>query len=369
MRRRLLVLVILGALVALPHTASADDPPRYVDPIDGELEECSSLDTLAPTRFEEPVVGDYSKEVVLDVHVLMYGIGQPEAERIMSYVAPVYEPLKIKVDATYERVELKVDNDDADSYINASREAVGGQRPWHADVVYTMIGGEIESTVAGKVDCVGGIAYPEAAFGVGEALSETENDIRDSAKIAAHEIGHLLAAHHHFTNCAEGDHTYFPMEDWAACTVMFPDLFMVSLRFGTLEGIVVREYALEYADATPTSPPANPPPSGNEPPPSEPTSIDRTITVKVTKKNFAKGSLTATGRGDSCTAIVPLGLQIQGSNGNWSEVADGYSDERSAFRFKLDTSSGSTYRIHAPQVRMGGGVVCNEAFSPAVTSR
>ncbi len=62
--------------------------------------------------------------------------------------------------------------------------------------------------MAGVAYCIGGVRYADTAFAIGEGSSPWETTLDDktfSAKIAAHEIGHVMGAHHHYGNCVEGD--------------------------------------------------------------------------------------------------------------------------------------------------------------------
>ncbi len=269
---------------------------------------------MLPTRIENPGIGDYDTPVVLDVHLLLLGVTSTEADSIMAHVVDVYAPLNIGVMWTAEVVDLGsrsggsggplIDTTDSQALIDASKDHLGGVRPTWADVVYTMVGSEIASSVAGQADCVGGIVYPDAAFAVGEANTVDDFQTKVSGKIAAHEIAHLLAAHHHFANCVEGDPSDV-LTDLTPCTLLFNDVGFISLKFSTLEGAVVRRYAVDYADNTPTAPGGRPSPTPSEPQPSpspgggpspdpEPSPqpdtpvVERTVTLKL-RKMVAKG--------------------------------------------------------------------------------
>ena len=63
-----------------------------------------------------------------------------------------------------------------------------------------------------------------------------------------HEIGHLLGAHHEYGNCVQG----IGVEDVtnrepAACTLMMSFVDFQSLRFGAIDGSVIRGHAESYA--------------------------------------------------------------------------------------------------------------------------
>ena len=388
--RRVLVAGLLLVAISAPSVSAS--PNAQVAGSSSRVdvaEECSSLDHLGPDRFEVPVVGDWSTDIVLDVHVLLVGVNQSFAERSFREVAKLYETLNITIKPYFETVDLEIERkedtsamgtvlstSDSQAFINASKEHFGGARPWWADVVYTMVGDELASNVAGQADCVGGIAYPDAAFAVGEVREGFEDYfVRYTAKIAGHEIAHLLAAHHHFMNCAEQNKEHLA-EDGSACTLMANDLFLVSLAFSTLEGAVVRDWALEYAMNTPTSPPPAEPeePDAGEPDAEEPgeegevaPSVARKVSFKIDKKWVARGKLVSPDGPDAdCTEIVPIVLEKLDEGGAWSEVADKVSGYDSRFRFRL--ASEGTYRVKAFEQTYGQEKSCAEAVSRSVST-
>ncbi|MGH2740602.1 MAG: hypothetical protein ACRDH6_09005, partial [Actinomycetota bacterium] len=69
----------------------------------------------------------------------------------------------------------------------------------------------------------------------------------DEGVIAAHEIGHLLGAHHHYANCIEALPSGALRGDLGPCTTMSPYTFMFSSTFGTVEEAFIRDYAARYA--------------------------------------------------------------------------------------------------------------------------
>jgi hypothetical protein len=350
--------VAVGLVAILAGPAPSALPESRQNGVVDTQEECSSTDTMAPEHFETPIVGDWATDVTLDVHVLAVEFTPDQAAHVMREVAELYEPLGIRVDATIEPVSLEIEvppnsspggvlpnASHSGAFIQASKDHFGGVRPWSADVVYTMLGGELASTVAGQADCVGGIAYPDAAFAVGEAVYESAYTIRRSAKIAGHEIAHLLGAHHHFANCAEGN-KQDPQDRLYPCTLMFNDVGLISLAFSTLEGAVVRRWALDYANETPTSPPL----------------IPRTVTLKLGKRKTATGFIEGEGwRADSCTARVPVTFQRKSKDG-WKEAAaSSISDEKSAFSFPLGSSG--EYRAVVPKIEALDGRICERTVS------
>jgi hypothetical protein len=137
--------------------------------------------------------------------------------------------------------------------LQQAKDAVGGTRPTGIDMVYLLTDQSI-TDAAGRADCIGGIRYDQHAFAVGE-VSEPLNFLGanfytdGTAKIFVHEIGHLLGAHHHYANCAEGVPAInVEGRDPAHCTVMFNFLDFLTFQFSTVSGAVVRGHADDYAD-------------------------------------------------------------------------------------------------------------------------
>ena len=148
---------------------------------------------------------------------------------------------------------------DAQSIINLAKDQFGGQRPAGSDIVYVltdldMTAPGLGNLVAGLADCIGGVRYPNRAFGVGEISEDIPIGpvtfyYEATAKIAAHEVGHLMGAHHHYQNCVEG----IPSElveagEPSPCTLMTNAVDFQSLNFGQIEGLAVRGHAVDFAD-------------------------------------------------------------------------------------------------------------------------
>jgi hypothetical protein len=266
--RRVIIGAACAAGLVLPTTAGAQTaepghlPPDCFEPVPAAV--------AATTG--DPI--DVHIHVVLDA-----GVGLERARAVMDRAAVAYEPLGIRLVPSFARADFATD--DVDELLVALKKLFGGKRPPWAHVVYLLTTRDIaqdsatgpNTGVAGKADCIGGVAFPESSFVVGEAQEDSTTGIapftwfrEDTAKIAAHEIGHLFGAHHHYANCAQG----VPDEptDVSPCTLMFNDVAFMSLRFSSLNAAIVRGHAEAYLE--PVTAPA--PPDGSVAVPPAPTS-------------------------------------------------------------------------------------------------
>jgi predicted Zn-dependent protease len=195
----------------------------------------------------------FGPNINLDVRVLLDGTSQSRGENVFATVgALTYGALHITVRASYESVTFS--GTDAQGLIDQAKSRfVGGQRPSGIDVVFVLTDENIEadgnSSVVGLADCIGGVRFGDRAFAVGEDFGPDENNDlflqNATAKVAGHEIGHLLGAHHHYANCVEG--LVSEIGEPSPCTIMFNAVDLASLNFSALEASVVRGHASTYA--------------------------------------------------------------------------------------------------------------------------
>jgi hypothetical protein len=202
-------------------------------------------------------VTDRGQSVRLDVAVLLDGVSLSRGRAVMRRAARAYAPQRVSMRASYQGVRFV--GDDPAWLISQAKRHFGGRVPKGKDVVYVLTSEDLDdptlgTAVAGLADCIGGIRYPEHAFAVGEnfageneSVGPLKRNVYASAKIAAHEIGHLLGAQHHYANCAEGIPSETDQREASPCTLMFNSLDLASLYFGTLEASVVRGHATEFA--------------------------------------------------------------------------------------------------------------------------
>ena len=256
MKQLLRLFVVLALLLVPAAPLTATEPrPRAFD----RAEECSLEDEFTSIRLGFPGITDDGEIVSLEVLVLRSGVTRQEAAEVMAEADRFYESLQIDLAAQYRRLPATVPTRIRDTeLIELSKEAVGGSRPEGVDVVYTLTTADLTDTfgssaTAGRADCIGGVKYPHRAFAVGEYQDDVFvyppfTFMEDqAAKIAAHEIGHLLGAAHEYSNCAEGSDTEPTGDALGVCSVMFPDLGLIGSQFSTIEGAVARGYAVDYA--------------------------------------------------------------------------------------------------------------------------
>jgi hypothetical protein len=209
-----------------------------------------------PVSIGIPGVTDNGQTVSLDVAVLLDGVTLTAANQIMTKAAQSYVPLKIDLHVvSYTSVSFT--GTEGAAIIQQAKDHFGGVRPQGADLVYVLTSKDIttdgDTGLAGLADCIGGVRFAHHAFAVGEAQGIEESLIGpfrllvDShPEVAAHELGHLMGAHHHYANCVEGN-LQGDLDDLSPCTLMFNYIDFQSLNFGTLEGVTVRGHAFQYA--------------------------------------------------------------------------------------------------------------------------
>ena len=244
MRKRFTtVMVIAAAALSLPSTPAAAAPIEV-----GHIPECLELVPAAISLQGNPTT--------LDVRVLLDGVSSTRGQQVLSAARESYAPLGITLNPTFQAVSLS--GADAASLIAQSKALFGGVRPAGIDVVYTLTAKDISANgtgaVAGLADCIGGVAFPGRAFAVGENFKDDQSRLLGavplagnlSAKVAAHEIGHLMGGHHHYANCVEGLLSEAGRET-SPCTLMFNDIGLASFNFSAVNTLVVRGHSEAYA--------------------------------------------------------------------------------------------------------------------------
>ncbi len=241
------LLVPLGlpaAAIELPTGREAPSPAAQAIEV-GHIPECLEAVPAA--------VGVGGGNVNLDVTILMDGVGRRRASEIVNKARASYAPLDITLRPSYRAVSFR--GNSVSGLIAQAKSFFGGARPRGSDVVHVLTYKDVQEVgsdaVAGGADCIGGVAFARRAFsasevgGEGMGLDGLLGGRNRPAKVFAHEIGHLLGGHHHYANCAEG--LLSELGEVSPCTLMFNAANLSSFNFSTLNGLIVRGHAEQYA--------------------------------------------------------------------------------------------------------------------------
>lgn len=217
-------------------------------------------DCLEPVPASVGVSGitDSGQTVSLDVVVLLDGgVDLAKATAVMARAADSYAPTGITLNVVrYETVSFT--GTDGAGLIQQAKDHFGGFRPAGSDLVYVLSSKDLTNAtngtgLAGLADCIGGVKYPEHAFAVGEVFADENLPWNGftlyadaTAKIAAHELGHLMGAHHHYANCAETATTE-DVNSVSPCSLMFNFVDFQGIEFSIVNRAVVRGHAIDYA--------------------------------------------------------------------------------------------------------------------------
>lgn len=283
------------ASAALPQHGrepAATERGRLLIDDESAMHDCQQL-TGPDATATDHVVAD-GQRISLDVQVVLDVAGAVDVARItdatqraaamvtlVDRYRPLLKPGRISYDGldmnlNYARYHLlrPLESDgtprnrttDAQAIIDLAKAQYGGSRPSGFDVVYVLTDLDIRTPslgngVVGYADCIGGVTYARRAFAVGEMLSgmplgPVEFSKDGTAKIAAHEIGHLMGGQHHYQSCGDAVASAVGRSEVGACTLMTNFVDVQTLPFSQLNGIVVRGHATRYAAANDDAPPA-----------------------------------------------------------------------------------------------------------------
>jgi hypothetical protein len=236
---------------AIACAALAGAAPAPAQDLQGEC------NPILPPRLAPPSVLAAPAPVELRVLVGLDDVTEAQAAEVMTGAAKAYAPLGIQLTVA-DYVAVDVTQDDIEAALEQTRRRLGGTRPPWAHLVLTLSARAL-NPAQGLAMCGGGIRYDDRAFaiatyippntGAGVIVPNPDN----GARLAAHELGHLVGAEHHHATCGEAVLT----DPIAPCTLMFPNLpHITALRFGALEAAVVRAYVEDYAKPLPPVPAA-----------------------------------------------------------------------------------------------------------------
>jgi hypothetical protein len=222
---------------------------------------------LVPENVAVPIL-DSGQQVELSVYLLLDGTSATVAQQVMARAAESYRPLNISLVLKGTK-SVAYDTTVSDQLIAAAKTTTGGKPPKGIDLVGVFTTKEMQAatggagTVVGQADCIGGIRWDDTSFFVVSDIRDIENpttgttgtlnslglnpNVDATAEVMAHEIGHLMGAHHHYANCVEGNLTSAGPSDVSPCTLMFPAVNFASLNFAALEGSTVRGHAVNHA--------------------------------------------------------------------------------------------------------------------------
>jgi len=252
-----------------PYTVSAGSSysgvaqPTRKQPVDS-VRECLEA---VPENVAIPVL-DSGQIVDLSVYLLLDGTNADVAKRLMARAAESYKPLNIRLTLAGMK-SVTYDTSISSELIEAAKTTMGGKPPKGVDIVGVFTNKEMQSatggagTVVGQADCIGGIRWDDTSFFVFSDITDIENpstgttgtlnsmglnpNVDAASEVIAHEIGHLMGAHHHYANCVEGNLSSAGPSDVSPCTLMFPAVNFASLNFAALEGATVRGHAVNHA--------------------------------------------------------------------------------------------------------------------------
>ena len=238
-----------AVLLVLPNPSGAA-PTAAAAPIEiGHIPECIEA---VPAAVAVP-----GEAVNLEVQVLLDGVSASRGAAVMADAARSYAPLGVTLVPSYETVSFS--GLEGQAMIDQAKATFGGTRPPGSDIVLVLTSKDIETqgdpALAGLADCIGGVAFPEHAFAVSEVFADDGVpigpvyvfDYKLSGKVAAHEVGHLMGAHHHYANCVEGIPSEAAEGDVSPCTLMFNAVNPSSFNFSVANGAVVAGHAQAYA--------------------------------------------------------------------------------------------------------------------------
>lgn len=234
---------------------------------------CSSLDVIAPTSVDPTGLANGWPLLELDVAMIadpLFANNNESWQQLLHELvadASIYyeEQLGIRLNvslmARLPNGTLEPGTGDGKQRSTARGFLVANHPNAEWDFVAVILGGDYEGTTAGMVECVHGLGVKDYAYlwseydqprEKSELLGTPVGLIEDMPlKVFMHEAAHLLAAHHHYTNCVVPYIDLRLSDALGACGVMINDIGLASFRFSETNKLVMRSYVEETGAGSP----------------------------------------------------------------------------------------------------------------------
>lgn len=251
-RMRRVFIAAMCFVVVIPIAGYAR-PVEPVALIDRGAPDCTQI----PPEETPALALSTSDQLTLRVRFVFERGDRKLAKTYVATTVSAFERIGVALEPSFERIPVPEDWENSPLSSEPSREEqfelvkkhYGGRRPDGTDAVYYFS----RYWAGGFADCIGGIRWPDRAFAIGSTDYATEGIVPaptvNEGVIAAHELGHLLGAHHHYSNCVEAAPKGTLAGEPGACTTMSPLAITASTTFSLMEASFIRHYVQEYGTA------------------------------------------------------------------------------------------------------------------------